>query len=103
MRRETIKKHNRHDAYAVEKSRTYSKFTGVLVISDVRDVDWILGRRDGRLPRRTDQVVHEAGEATFLLKLVCFAGLVAIALARASGARIAGAPAEVFHPPTCCY
>ena len=82
---------------------TYSEFSSVLIISNVSNVDWVLGRRDGRLSRRPDQVVHEAGEATLLLKLVCLAGLIAVALARASGARIAGARAEVLHPPTCCY
>lgn len=57
------------------------------------DVDWVLGRRDGRFSGSADQVVHEAGEATFLFKLVCLAGLIAVALARASCARIAGARA----------
>ena len=90
-------------AHVATAGWTYCEFSGVLVISNVGDVDWVLGRRNGRLPGRTDQVVHETGEATLLLKLVCLAGLIAVALARAPGACIAGARAEVLHPPTCCY
>lgn len=85
------------------RGRTYGELSCVLIVPNVGDMHWVLWRRNGRFSRRTDQVVHKAGEATFLFQLVCFAGLIAVTLARTPCARVAGARIEVLHPPTCCY